>query len=303
MQQRPLVSVIVSSYNNEQYVIETLESINAQSYNDIEIIIVDDKSTDNSVAVIEEWLKTRCRYSSQIIKHTINCGICKTLNDGIKSVNGKYIAICSSDDVMLQDKIATQVEILEKSGDNIAMLYSDAYLIDENSAPIYGWFIQRQRQDFITPPSGNIFNNLLKGNFIPANATLIKKIVFESIGLFDEALEYEDYDMWLRIAEKYPIIYSQQPSLLYRIKKSSFSFNIKSWITPNVKIFYKYRNQVEAKPVLRFFLVCAYTKKEKSVYDFIKSLDNKNTILAIYYYLFKLKVPPFIAVRILNKIS
>src|ERR1035437_9840246 len=99
----PLVSMIVLSYNQCRYVLETLESVKAQTYNATQLIIVDDCSSDDSVATIEHWLQEN-RIHCAFIRHKENQGICKSLNDALAVANGKYISMIAADDVWLPDK-------------------------------------------------------------------------------------------------------------------------------------------------------------------------------------------------------
>ena len=129
------MSTIVLSYNQCQYVLETLESVKAQTYKVTELIIVDDCSTDDSVAIIERWLQEN-KINCTFIRHEKNQGICKSLNEALAVATGKYISMVASDDIWLPDKIARQVEIMEAQPDQVGILYSDAFQIDEHGYPL-----------------------------------------------------------------------------------------------------------------------------------------------------------------------
>jgi glycosyltransferase involved in cell wall biosynthesis len=126
----PLVSMIVVCYNQARFVVETLESVKAQTYQLTELIILDDCSSDGSVAVIENWLREN-RIECTFIRHEKNQGTCKTVNDALAVATGKYISMIASDDVWLPDKIARQVEIMESQPDDVGVLYSDAFRLNE----------------------------------------------------------------------------------------------------------------------------------------------------------------------------
>jgi glycosyltransferase involved in cell wall biosynthesis len=238
MQELPLVSVVTCSYNNARFIIDTLNSIKDQTYSNIELVIVEDCSTDNSLQLIEEWLKS---YTGKykLIKHKFNKGGALPYNAGIEAATGKYYVAVDSDDVLMPEKIERQVHVLEAAGENVAAVYSDAYVIDVNSKQLEGFFIQRHRQ-FTEMPSGNIYKQLLRGNYIPLMSLLVKREVFQELGTYDEHLVYGDFDMWLRIAKKYEFIYSDYISGKYRIRPGSLSFTIKNWDYSNVKIFLKH---------------------------------------------------------------
>lgn len=236
----PLVSIVAINYNNSKYIIETLDSIAAQTYSNTELIIVDDCSTDDSVRKIEDWL-VNYKKPFQFIYNQKNEGVCATCNKGYQAAKGKYISSIATDDVMLPEKIAKQSSFFETLPDDTGMIYSDAYLIDDDGNDLFGTFIQKLR-NFDNVPTGSIFNDLLEGNFIPAMATMIKASVFKTIGYFDESLSYEDYDMWLRIARNYKIIFHNEITVKYRKRKNSLMTTIKSfeWLNSNVKIFAKF---------------------------------------------------------------
>ena len=179
----PLVTIGAINYNNAKYVIETLESIKSQTYRNIELIIVDDCSTDKSFELIHDWLKTY-KGICKVIAHEINLGVCATCNDVLRNASGEYISIIATDDIMLPEKIAKQVELLLKTNDDIGAVFSDAYLINEDSSLKKELFIQRYRK-FDKVPSRFIYKDLLEGNFLPAMSVMVKKICYNDVGLFE----------------------------------------------------------------------------------------------------------------------
>src|SRR5437762_2913332 len=118
----PLVSIILLSYNYSRFVLETLESVKAQTYAATQLIVVDDCSSDDSVATISHWLHEN-RMLGTFIRHSKNQGICKSLNDALQVANGKYVSMVASDDVLLPDKIARQVEIMESQPEQVGIVY------------------------------------------------------------------------------------------------------------------------------------------------------------------------------------
>jgi len=213
--------MIVLSYNQSRFVLETLESVKAQTYKNTQFIIVDDCSSDDSVATIERWLREneiRCT----LIRHEKNKGICKSLNDALAVANGKYISMVASDDVWLPDKIARQVEIMESQPDRVGVLYSDAFQMDENGNTLPGLLIATHWK-LPEMPQGQVLSTLLQGNFIPGLTTLIRRSCYDEVGLYDENLPWEDWDMWMRIARRYSFLYSRTPSAKYRQHEKSFS--------------------------------------------------------------------------------
>jgi glycosyltransferase involved in cell wall biosynthesis len=215
----PLVTAIVLSYNQSRFVLETLESVRAQTHQYMQLIVVDDCSSDGSVEIISHWIQHN-NMDCAFIRHQGNRGICKSLNDALAVANGKYISMVASDDVWLPDKIEQQVKIMESQPDSVGVLYSDAFLMDEDGHALPGTFIRDAgRLDKI--PQGQILDMLLEGNFIPGMTSLIRRTCYDQVGMYDEDLPWEDWDMWMRIARHYSFIYSPIPSARYRRHKSS----------------------------------------------------------------------------------
>src|SRR5580704_12095752 len=217
----PLVSMIVLCYNQAQFVVETLESVKSQTYTPTQLIIVDDCSTDGSVAVIEQWLKDN-EIDCTFIRHQQNYSLCKTVNDAVTAATGKYVSMVASDDIWLPDKIARQVQIMESQPQSVGVLYSDAFQMDEQGYPLPSMFIAAHRK-LPEIPQGQILDVLLEGNFIPGMTTLIRRSCYDQVGLYDENLPWEDWDMWMRLARHYSFLYSPTPSAKYRRHQNSLS--------------------------------------------------------------------------------
>jgi GT2 family glycosyltransferase len=217
----PLVTMIVLSYNHSRFVLETLESVKAQTYKNTQLIILDDCSSDDSVAIIDRWLREneiRCTF----IRHQKNQGICKSLNEALAVSTGKYVSMVASDDIWLPDKIESQVAIMESQPDSVGVLYSDALHMGEDGRRRPGstlttyWTMSEM-------PQGQILDTLVQGNFIPGMTTLIRRSCYDKVGLYDENLPWEDWDMWMRIARHYSFICSPTPSATYRVHEKSLS--------------------------------------------------------------------------------
>ena len=217
----PLVSMIVLCYNQARFVVETLESVKVQTYKPTELIILDDCSSDDSVTRIENWLREN-GIDCTFIRHHENRGICKSLNEALAVATGKFISMVASDDIWLADKITRQVEIMESQPDDVGVLYTDAFQIDEHGNALPEMFIAAHRS-LPEMPQGQVLNTLLEGNFIPGMTTLIRRSCYGVVGFYDEHLPWEDWDMWLRIARHYSFIYSPKPSAKYRTHDKSYS--------------------------------------------------------------------------------
>lgn len=221
MNSYPLITVIALCYNHAQYVIESLEGIRNQTYQPIDLIIMDDCSKDNSVEIINKWIlehQIDCRF----IPHQKNVGICKSLNEALTFAKGEFVAITATDDVWLADKLEQQIKIFQSHGPTLGVVYSDALQIDGKGQLLDGLFINSHRT-FSKMPEGNIFSTLIEGNFIPAPSVLIRRSCYDTVGKYDEELCYEDYEMWLRISRNYTFAFCPVISTKYRFLENSLS--------------------------------------------------------------------------------
>lgn len=216
----PVVTICVPNYNKLKFVRATLDSIYAQTYRNIEIIIIDDCSSDGSNLIINSLLKV-CPFKYIYIQNIENKGISVVANMAVNLSSGKYFQLLSSDDIILPNKIRDQVILLEASPDDVAFIYSPTEVIDENGVLIkknYFYDIGFQGNEM---PSGNIFEKLLHLNFVPAPTILIKLECIKNVGGYDEKLRVEDWDMSLLICKKYKVIYDENITANYRVEKKS----------------------------------------------------------------------------------
>jgi len=201
----PKVSVVIPTYNSAQFIVETLESVFAQTYEDYEIIVVDDGSTDNTREVLKPYM-SRIRY---IYKE--NGGASSARNLGIKSAEGEYIAFLDSDDLWMPEKLEKQMEYFQTNPD-CGLVYSDCIRIDSDG-------VYLPQSDVYSKVSGYIFLKLLEGFVLPTSTVIAKVECFGIAGYFDENLERcEDYDLWLRIARFFTVGYTEGPLVKYRVR-------------------------------------------------------------------------------------
>jgi glycosyltransferase involved in cell wall biosynthesis len=217
----PLVSAIVLCYNQAQFVVECLESVKAQNYPNLELIINDDASKDSSVAVIEAWL-AKNNIPHIFLKNNANQGICRSLNNVLSHANGKYVSGIASDDVWLSNKLLKQVQLMEQMPEKVGVVYSDALQMDEQGKLLpVKFFDERRNCNLMVNPQGNVHLAFWQNNFIPPMTTMIRRKCFDRVGLYDESLFAEDWDMWLRISRFYDFAYSPEISAKYRIVNTS----------------------------------------------------------------------------------
>lgn len=217
----PLVTVIIPAYNHEAYVADCIESVCNQTYKNIQLIIIDDGSTDNTKQEIEKTLARKKKDALFISKK--NEGLIKTLNFGITLARGKYFSSLASDDLWLPNKIEKQVELMENNP-TTGFIFSDAYFCYDMQKTDVKY--SRYKPGILKFKSGipiSLYNKLLVENLIISTTVLIKMEALQAIGCFDSTLTYEDYDMWLRLSREFKIIYLNEPLAYYRIHGSNFS--------------------------------------------------------------------------------
>ena len=197
----PKVSVIIPTYNRARLMKRAIRSVLNQMYQDFEIIIVDDASTDNTKEVVESFNAERIKY----IRHEINEGEAAARNTGIKSASGKFIASHDSDDEWLPEKLGRQVRTLENSPPKVGVVYTGFWRIKGDGKTYFP-------PSGITKKEGDIHRELLKGNFVGTPTTLVKRECFERAGMFDERLHHlVDWEMWIRISRYYYFGYVDSP--------------------------------------------------------------------------------------------
>ncbi len=215
------MTALVVCYNHARFVRQALDSVLAQNYPNLQLIIADDCSRDESVSIIRDWLAVS-GIEALFLPHDRNVGLCRTLNEMLGHARGKYISSLATDDAWREGKLRTQVLQMESFPEEVGVLYSDAELMDESGQTLSGRFIQKYRR-FEVPPTGWVFDELIRGNFIPAMSALVRRRCFDEVGGYDESLYIEDWDMWLRIARRFRFHFSDEVSARYRIVSSSMT--------------------------------------------------------------------------------
>ena len=226
----PTVSVIIPTYNRAHLIGRSIKSVLSQSYQDFEIIIVDDGSTDNTKEVVTSFNNERIRY----IRHEKNKGEAAARNMGIRVARGKYIAFQDSDDEWLPEKLAKQIELLKNTLPKVGVAYTGFWKIENNEKTYipFSWVNQKE---------GDIHKELLKGNFIGTPATLLKKECFKKVGMFDEKLFHlVDWELWLRVSKYYHFKFIDEPLLVAYYDLDNVSTNQNEFIRAQELILEKH---------------------------------------------------------------
>ena len=269
-----LVSVILPTFNRADFIANSVKSLISQTYKNLEIIIVDDGSTDDTENIIKNFKDERIKY----IKLNENHGANYARNTGLKIAQGQFITFVDSDDEFKDVKIEEELKILSQN---------------ESTGLIYSWFYRCHNEDVkeeyklsLEPKfGGNIFNELLYKNVIGNPSPLIRKECFDKVGKFDENMQScQDWEMWIRISKDYNIEYLDKPLMKTTIHVSQISSNIGYKIQGMEYIYKKYRSYFNNNKKLSLFF-----RKIGNFY----SLNNERK-KSIEYYIQSIKVDPFI---------
>jgi glycosyltransferase involved in cell wall biosynthesis len=236
----PKVSIIIPTYNRANLLSRAIKSVLDQTFQDFELIIVDDGSTDNTKEVIERFQKKDSRI--KYIFQENSGGPSRPNNVGIKNSNGKYIAILESDDEWLPEKLRLQIEILEKY-ENVGLVSCYAFRI----------FPDRTRKLYKTPYTGFLSKKKWKifwqkWGIISPSTILIKKNCLSKVGLFDEALKFAfDVDFYLRFIKNFDFYFLPFSLINYYETPQSQSRGEfwKKWIPEYEYMLEKYREDFE----------------------------------------------------------
>ena len=238
MVKNPAVSVIIPTYNRANLVAKAIKSVLSQTYQDFEIIVIDDGSTDNTEEIIRSFKDKRVKY---IKKYKENKGSSVARNIGIKVARGKYIALLDSDDEWLPEKLDKQIKVLQSESPEVGVVYSNLCYIDEN-----GKSMNKLRNP---KKEGYIYEDLFGKNCVGTPSTvLIRKECFHQVGLFDDLLNaMEDWDMWIRIAKYYRFALIKVPLVKYRLHSNQKTRNLELKIITANRILVKYANELEIR--------------------------------------------------------
>ena len=230
----PLVSVVIATYNMAQYLPLAVRSVLEQTHSNLEVLIVDDGSTDDTPAVVQPFLADpRVRYLRQP-----NGGQTIAKNHGVREATGEFVGFLDADDLWVPDKLEAQLPLFARP--EVGVVYSRLVYIDEagNGQHVSDNALFR----------GQVSAPLFVQNFIGFGTALVRKECFDRLGSFDETLRMGiDYDLWLRFSTQYEFDYLPRPLLRYRIWAGQMSKNCKTRYQTGIATMQRF---IEANPGL-----------------------------------------------------
>lgn len=222
---KPWVTVICTSYNHEAYVEQALQSVVEQAYPNVELIVIDNGSTDQTADRIEQFAQRHP--AIRFISNATNQGLNHAFNQGLALAGGRYVIDLSADDVLLPGRIAKQTELFEQLAGPYAVVFSNAAYIDPQGKEIGFHYAVDNHGHACTPvPSGNVFRNILESYFICTPTMMMRRDVLNELGGYDETLTYEDFDFWVRSSRHYRYAYVDEVLTLKRQLPNSLSTQV-----------------------------------------------------------------------------
>ena len=213
----PRVSVIIPTYNRAHIVGEAIESVLAQSYRHLEVIVVDDASTDGTARALSRYVAEHGD-KIRVIHRESNGGVSAARNDGIRASTGQYIAFLDSDDLYLPERIATAVAFLDEH-EQYGAVYTGMVHVDSERGTSGRWLSASGGGR-----SGWILTDVLRGPLVPTPTVTVRRQVLARTGLFDETLcSGEDTDLWIRLAREVPFGYIDEAYACFRVSPLGLS--------------------------------------------------------------------------------
>ncbi|OPY75945.1 MAG: putative glycosyltransferase EpsE [Syntrophorhabdus sp. PtaU1.Bin153] len=209
--QQPGISVVMSVYNGQKHIEAAIKSVLTQTYQNFEFIIIDDASTDQTPEILRNLYDPRIR----LYRNHTNLGLTKSLNRGVNYAKGACIARMDADDISLPHRFDTQLTFLEHNPDH-ALVGSSYYQIDDVGQIV-------TLVEVLTDSSG-IRKGLKKQNWFGHGSVMMRKAAFIDVGGYNEAFEFsQDYDLWIRLAEKYKLANIEEPLYCWRSSATGIS--------------------------------------------------------------------------------
>ncbi len=251
----PKVSIIITSYNHAKWLKQCVDSALSQTFQDREVILIDDNSTDETPMILNEY-----KNKIEIIRNNPNMGTYPSLNKAIKIAQGEYIAILNSDDYWHPNKIEKQITLMQEDP-NMTFCHTFGEFVDD-----VGNGIQGEPMGFPFPqtPTGDCFHIFVANNTAIASSVLARTKSINQVGGFDESFKnLGDWDMWLKLSEMGNVGFLPDKLTFYRVHGSNTIHQIETTRSENLKIRQKQRENMNrilkkkgTKPAMAHTLAC-----------------------------------------------
>ncbi|WP_233635961.1 glycosyltransferase [Hymenobacter setariae] len=218
----PLVTIIALCYNHAPFLRQALDSILAQDYPHLEVWLVDDASQDGSPAILREYAQAHPTWHLLLLSQ--NMRNCRAFNQAFFQSKGAYVLDFATDDVLLPHRVSQQVALFEHLGPSYGIVYSNAELIDEQGTAVGLHHRPDGRGGLLPrPASGWVLADVLSRYFICSPTMLVRREVLAHLGGYDEALTFEDFDLWVRASPDWQFHYQDEVTTQRRLHPRSMS--------------------------------------------------------------------------------
>ncbi len=267
---KPLVTVLIPSYNHERYVRESVLSIVEQSWENVELIVVDDGSSDGSVEILESLSK---EYGFEFIAQK-NKGLTATLNDVLARSRGIYFCMLSSDDIAFPDKLGKQVAFMESRPD-VGLCGGSAISIDENGVRCK----KQKKLKYAELDFDDVFTLRMDG---PSAPTMMARTeALRDVGGYDPNIRLEDMDMWLKLTYGgWRLICLEEDFAYYRVHESNTYKNLEFMLSCLLESWGKYSDHPAWGEVRNKFIISTFLKASKNNKKLAMKLIPKISITA-----------------------
>jgi len=236
----PVVTVVCLCYNTGRYAVKALDCVRRQTYQAIQLVIVDDASTDGSEELLRDWI-ARTGYPCTLVRNPTNVGIPGVLNRALGLATGEYVTWIS-DDLWDDDRLATVTGLFRALPDQVGVMFGDTVVIDADDRPTGATSPCRTLQLLGHPAAALVCGDgqghvVLDGRtvwealfwrcFLAAPSATVRRRVYEVVGSYDETLAIEDLDFWLRAARRFDFAYLRRPLVRYRVHATNFTSGIR----------------------------------------------------------------------------
>ncbi|OUW11135.1 MAG: hypothetical protein CBD26_03020 [Candidatus Pelagibacter sp. TMED166] len=287
-----LISVIIPTFNRVDLLKNAINSVLTQTYSNIEIIVIDDNSNDNTESLIKNLNDNRINYIKN--KENLKAPLCR--NIGINISRGEFIAFLDDDDIWYHNKLEEQIKLFDNS--NVGLVYCVTDLFFENYNLTYSTKPQKR---------GNIFNDILVNNYIGATpSVVVRKEALKSLKIkkneyFDTSFEArQDYDLWIRICKRWDVDFVSKSLLKQNYRKNlvRISSDLNNHINAHKKINNKYKNdiilnlsdhQIKERLINQDLFLAAQAIKISNIKlarkHYLNALKRKKTLKLLLFYL------------------
>jgi glycosyltransferase involved in cell wall biosynthesis len=229
---RPRVSVVIPTHNRAHLLGAAIASVIRQTFQDFEIIVVDDASSDGTEEVARNMVDERIRY----VRHSTRRYVSAARNSGVLTARGELLAFLDDDDEWLPAKLERQVAVLDACAPVVGGVYTGFHMIERATGKTLGTITPTMR--------GHILHELCHQNCIgTASTMMLRRECLQEVGLFDETVDYgEEYDMWIRVARRYEFTYLEEPLVRYSVHPAQLSTDYSAMIRGSERKLQKYES-------------------------------------------------------------